>query len=282
MRKDVFSFREMALRWFDEARKFGQRQSRSANGRNKGGDAGVNWRPSRHFMVQVLWVVGIGSFLAITSPFGATKGQPPLIGWAYWTGFVGYGALAAHFIVPALEKLLGRWPRPVLYLVLSLTLAVVVSAGIVGMTMLTGEWVPFRFWPKLYGYVWVISIGITIVMVLRGQNNKTSLDQSANFENRIPAKIAGGTLYAINAEDHYLRIRTSRGEALILMRLGDALVELAGMDGLRTHRSWWVARAGVREVLRQNGKITLELRDGTMAPVSRTYAPDLRSAGWFS
>jgi len=233
-------------------------------------------------MVQVLWVVGIGSFLAITSPFGATKGQPPLIGWAYWTGFVGYGALAAHFIVPALEKFLGRWPRPVLYLVLSLSLAVVVSVGIVVMAMLAGELVPMRFWPKLYGYVWVISIGITIVMVLRERQVEGTQNPGAKFESRIPAKIAGGTLYAINAEDHYLRIRTSRGDALILMRLGDALVELAGMDGLRTHRSWWVARAGVREVHRQNGKITLELRDGTMAPVSRTYAPELRTAGWFS
>lgn len=238
-------------------------------------------RLSKETLVQILWVVGIGSFLTVIAPFGATRGMHPVLAWAYWTGFVGYGALAAAFIVPSMEKHLGHLPRLILYFALSLTLAVVVSVGIVTMSMLVGEPIPLSAWPQLYGYVWVISFGITVVMVLR--ENRISVPENAEtkFYQRIPAKISGGTLYAINAEDHYLRIRTSRGDALILMRLGDALEELTHADGMRTHRSWWVARAGVRQVHRQNGKITLELRDGTRAPASRTYVPELRRAGWF-
>ncbi len=237
---------------------------------------------SRDLILHVLWTVGIGSFLAVIDPFGASRGMPPFINWVYWTGFVAYGTLVAYFIVPLIEKVLKAWPPVLHYLALSLILSVFVSAGILAVSMLTSALPPLRFWPKLYGYVWVISVGITVVMVLREQHMNPAQNNGQNFEKRIPAEISGGTLYAINAEDHYLRIRTSRGSALILMRLGDALAELNGMDGLRTHRSWWVARDGVEKIERTNGKVALQLRDGTSTPVSRTYAPALRKAGWFS
>ena len=237
---------------------------------------------SRDLILQGLWTVGIGSFLTVIDPFGATRGLPPFFNWVYWTGFVAYGTLVAYFIVPVVEKALKAWPPVLHYLALSLILAVFVSAGILTVSQLASELPPLRYWPKLYGYVWVISVGITVVMVLRERRVTSAQNDGAAFEKRIPAEVSGGTLYAINAEDHYLRIRTSRGNALILMRLSDALAELNSMDGLRTHRSWWVARDGVEKIERTNGKIILHLRDGTSAPVSRTYAPEIRKAGWFS
>ena len=79
-------------------------------------------------------------------------------------------------------------------------------------------------------------------------------------------------LHAVKAQDHYLRLHTSRGSDLILMRLVDALDELEGLAGARTHRSWWVAR--------ESGRIILQLEDGVQAPVSRTYLPSLREDGW--
>ena len=237
---------------------------------------------SRNLILHVLWTVGIGSFLTIVDPFGASRGMPPFFNWVYWTGFVAYGTLVAYFIVPLIEKTLKTWPPFLHYLALSLILSLFVSAGILAVSGLTSALPPLRYWPKLYGYVWVISAGITVVMVLREQHMNPARNDGANFEKRIPAQIAGGTLYAINAEDHYLRIRTSRGSALILMRLSDALAELEGMDGLRTHRSGWVAGDGVEKIERANGKIILHLRDGETAPVSRTYAPALRQAGWLS
>jgi DNA-binding LytR/AlgR family response regulator len=85
----------------------------------------------------------------------------------------------------------------------------------------------------------------------------------------------------MTAEDHYLRIRTESGEALILMRLSDAVAACDALEGARTHRSWWVARAAVTEVRKGDGRGVLILRDGLEAPVSRTYYPALREAGWF-
>lgn len=101
------------------------------------------------------------------------------------------------------------------------------------------------------------------------------------FLDRLPAKLAGANLWAVEAEDHYLRLHTSLGSDLILMRLGDAIAELEGIEGARTHRSWWVARSAVRRVERDDGRAILHLPDGVAAPVSRAYAKLLRAAGWF-
>ena len=97
----------------------------------------------------------------------------------------------------------------------------------------------------------------------------------------MPASLRGSELLAIEAEDHYLRLHTDRGSALVLMPLSEAVAMLEGMDGLRTHRSWWVARGAVVGSARGNGRARLTLKNGVQAPVSRTYAPELRRSGWF-
>ena len=101
------------------------------------------------------------------------------------------------------------------------------------------------------------------------------------FLERLPPKLRGAALHAVEAEDHYLRLHTSQGSDLILLRLADAIVELEGIEGAQTHRSWWVARAAVEGARRSDGRATLLLPGGVEAPVSRTYAKALREAGWF-
>jgi DNA-binding LytR/AlgR family response regulator len=103
----------------------------------------------------------------------------------------------------------------------------------------------------------------------------------AKFLARLPPKLEGARLWAVEAQDHYLRLHTSKGEDLILMRLGDAIAELKGIEGARTHRSWWVCREAVTSAVRAEGRATLTLIGGTRVPVSRGYARSLREAGWF-
>ena len=101
------------------------------------------------------------------------------------------------------------------------------------------------------------------------------------FLARLPEKLQGAELYAVEAEDHYLRLHTSLGQDLILLRLADAIAELQGIEGAQTHRSWWVAKAAVASVERGDGRATLTLKDGAEVPVSRGFAKQLRAAGWF-
>jgi hypothetical protein len=102
----------------------------------------------------------------------------------------------------------------------------------------------------------------------------------ARFLERLPLKLRGAEVWAVEAEDHYLRLHTSKGQDLILMRLADAVSELEGIEGAQVHRSWWVARDAIADARRGDGRATLTLKDGSEVPVSRTYAGVLRERGW--
>ncbi len=65
---------------------------------------------------------------------------------------------------------------------------------------------------------------------------------AVRFAERLPAKLRGAVIYAVSAQDHYLRLHTSKGSDLFLMRVSDAIAELDGSEGAQTHRSWWVVR----------------------------------------
>jgi hypothetical protein len=88
-----------------------------------------------------------------------------------------------------------------------------------------------------------------------------------------------GALVALSVEDHYVRIRTERGEGLVLMRLGDAMRETGDTPGIRVHRSHWVATEQVRAVRRRGDGALLTMAAGPDIPVSRAHVPALRAAG---
>lgn len=96
---------------------------------------------------------------------------------------------------------------------------------------------------------------------------------------RLPPRL-GDDVIALQMEDHYVRVHTTRGDALILMRMADAVADLAQVDGLRVHRSWWAARHAVVAVERQGRSATLRLSNGLAVPVARDRLPQLRERGW--
>lgn len=135
-----------------------------------------------------------------------------------------------------------------------------------------------------YTYVLVISLIVTTAAYVRSvmiepADASEKTDPVAVFLERLPVKFRTAELHAISSEDHYLRVHTSLGEELILMRLADAVRELAGADGLQVHRSWWVAKAGIRDEKRVDGRSLLILPSGTEVPVSRSYRAKAKEAG---
>jgi hypothetical protein len=87
-------------------------------------------------------------------------------------------------------------------------------------------------------------------------------------------------LVALEMEDHYVRAHAAAESRLILLRMRDAEAELAGVDGMRVHRSWWVARGAVEQVVRDGRSFRLHLQGGIEAPVARERITELRAAGW--
>jgi DNA-binding LytR/AlgR family response regulator len=109
----------------------------------------------------------------------------------------------------------------------------------------------------------------------------SQLGLEQRFRDRLPHHLRAANLLALQSEDHYLRVHTDLGDTLILLRLSDAIVELNGVPGAQTHRSWWVARDAVLKSVRGDGKAILTLHGEIEAPVSRNYLKPLNDAGWF-
>jgi hypothetical protein len=85
----------------------------------------------------------------------------------------------------------------------------------------------------------------------------------AKFNERLPLALRPARVLALSSEDHYLRVHTPSGEALIHMTLAAATKLLP--DGFQIHRSHWIARTGIKSV--NNAKI--ELITGLCLPLSR-------------
>ena len=241
---------------------------------------------------------GVALFLTLSGAFG----MEPVPLWkrlAYWLGLLLFGSALSVSTQDWLKQKAGRSvvPRAT---ALAAALAVLMTPVVFVATRLAfgGRW----SWEALAGFVVPVSVvcaAMTVLNVLtmraRGAAPAGSTapppDSAAGpcqtspepsvFMRRLPPKLRGARLYAVEAEDHYLRVHTDEGSDLLLLRLADALDELGPVEGARTHRSWWVARAAVADARRADGRATLVLLNGTEAPVSRSYAAALRQAGWF-
>lgn len=86
---------------------------------------------------------------------------------------------------------------------------------------------------------------------------------------KLPVGIRNAVILALSAEDHYVRIRTDRGEALILMNLAAAIAALGEGSGVRVHRSHWVSRQLAEKASMRGCRHGVRVNDDTVLPVSR-------------
>lgn len=192
------------------------------------------------------------------------------------------------------DRLLARWMdmegRPWLH-ISALTVAVAVPMSLF-VWAATGLFFhralyPASYLPLLVVPVLTVTAATCAVIVFLGRAIPVQTHASPDgarpvkIIERLPRRLSGARVIAVQAEDHYLRVHTDRGSDLILMRLSDALTELEGLEGAQTHRSWWVAKDAVQGASRGDGRATLALHGGLTAPVSRRYARALREAGWY-
>lgn len=97
-----------------------------------------------------------------------------------------------------------------------------------------------------------------------------SAPRHAAFLERLPAGI-GTELSHLTMRDHYLEVHTGAGQAMLLIRLSDAVAELADYDGFQIHRSHWVASGAVARLAREGRGLFVELSNGARLPVSRSF-----------
>jgi DNA-binding LytR/AlgR family response regulator len=91
-----------------------------------------------------------------------------------------------------------------------------------------------------------------------------------------------GRILCLAMEDHYVRVHTDRGSALVLLRLSDAIAEAeAATPGRQVHRSWWVSDEAVERFERAGRTGQVHLQGGIRVPVSQRYLKSVDDA-WCS
>jgi hypothetical protein len=203
-----------------------------------------------------------------------------------WLITMGVGGATAIWAIPAVfERYLADQHVALRVATAAALIAIPVTASlIIFFLALGGRFSPFGLLIQyLYAYaicLVMVTGGVVLAQARRAPplGAAEASDARATFLERLPVKYRGAAIWAISSEDHYLRIHTSKGEELILMRLADAMRELAGAGGLQVHRSWWVATDGVADTRREGGKLFLVLKSDKEAPVSRTFLSAVKEA----
>lgn len=244
-------------------------------------------RIGRSGVAELIGLSLFGLFLAAIAAYD-TEDIPATQRYLYWQLALVGGGIIAAMMEPWIARLFPGRPR------------VFVLAQLIAMTPPISLWVTvfpvllFGRGPSWDKFLWVMPSVLTINVAVvglawltRSAFNRPLARLAApegvapqGLRSRLPPRLARARLIAVEAEDHYLRIRTDSGSDLVLMRFADALQALADADGFRTHRSWWVARTAVETARWRGGRGELVLSDGSVAPVSRTYAAALKGTDW--
>ena len=230
--------------------------------------------------------VAIGLLLGVTGPFGSQTSLAPAVRYSFWMviALVGFGAAAAAERVLSFTSP-GRKT--------TIRIVAVAAASAVPMTFFVawamGVVRPGRtFSPlqllALFPYVALVQLLIArftipddrMTVAAPVERPAAAPEYPPDFVSKLPAALRRDIL-ALEAEDHYVRVHTLHGSALILMRLADAVAVIDPRLGLRVHRSWWVAKDGVRALENTPGRAIARLVNDTAVPISRTYLPAARS-----
>lgn len=224
--------------------------------------------------------LSVAMLLAVLGPFGTftTLDLPTRL--LFWGLIVPLNWLQTE---PTVRWLTDRVPGVLAPVLASLLSAVPATAEVAVLLhwLLPDQPAPIG---PLYLWVAVLTVAISVPMWLLKPQRPAAAEAATPpvdiaFLRRIPPRL-GRDILCLGMEDHYLRVYTPLGDDLILLRLKDAEAELAGLDGLRVHRSWWVARRAVAAVRRDGDRLMLDLVNGMSVPVSRANVAAVKAAGW--
>jgi hypothetical protein len=236
--------------------------------------------------MDVALLTALGLLMAQLGPYRTIE-TPTLLRTAYWLiAVIGSGLAGILADLTLGQRIRLFWARiAVVSLVITPPVTLFIYALNASMLHL-----PRRPWllPQLG---WQVLVIMLLVMALRALiwrrvvETRTIVvpplpEAERAFRLRLSAKRRGSRLIAVEAEDHYVRVHTDAGSELLSMRFSEAVEELSRVHGFRVHRSWWVSADAVQDVRWRRGGGEARLPGGISAPVSRSYAPALRDAGW--
>lgn len=222
----------------------------------------------------------LAAVLTVTGAFGSFVVVMPLR-FAYWLLTLGVSVTAlwiarrsaarwisGRFVLGVTAILLAVMPNAVAAGVLASLLGLRTAPGPPAFAVISLSVTPLLY--VLWRMIERTEVAATLTRALGGDD-----ELPETLARKLPFRLQSSRLIAIEAQDHYLRVVTDRGEATVHMRLADAVGALEDIDGLQVHRSWWVSASAVQEVRMYNGRGVI-VAHHLRIPVSRSFARIVR------
>lgn len=236
------------------------------------------WRDLMLAPQTAVIIFGIILIMTIMVPFGTDLYFGPVRRLGYWTLTVVTTYSAGAFLHNFLRI---YWSRSIAMLIaincVTTGLAVTLIVSAINFVILGY----FPVWADLFlylGSIFATAFIVSALFYVRSAPTAPATATPATVLNRLPLD-KRGTLLALSVEDHYVRIVTTKGTDIVLLRLRDAMAETGTIDGMQVHRSHWVAKAAISATRRDGDRAILTLTNKDEIPASRRYLPALKKAG---
>lgn len=229
-----------------------------------------------------LLVIGVMFLLVSTGSFAAHAL------WSEYTRHIFIGSiLALSFLVPLVLNFVFMPLHMVGGLSLHLTVALHLTAATALITFsarhITTALTGMEVSPSLNVFIPVIGTLLFggALLLMRNHNRVcyhcfNQRYPEANLESTLPEE-KQGCLQAMEAQDHYVLFVTSNGEHLQRMTLTEAINMAPADSGLRVHRSHWVAKSQILDLVQAQQKYSVILRNGRHVPVGKAKVEAVRA-----
>ena len=191
-----------------------------------------------------------------------------------WTGMIVIGTGLTAGLLPGMIRFGRRLGLP---LGAAAGLAVALTAvPIAGAAALFSAWA----WPKEVGKMsaveWYVRTLLVEAFIVAGWTMLEQVRRARMAGIAVSLPVASDVL-CLQMEDHYVRIHRPGGSTIELMPMTTAIARYGRADGIRVHRSWWVARDAIRQVEQEGRNWRLVLTNGLVVPVARSNVARVRA-----
>ena len=240
---------------------------------------------ARDWAIDLAVATVIGLFFGLVGPFGSFLNGSPAVRIAHWVLSTWCAVLIFGLVARLGLAAAERWKIPA---VVTLGAGLLIGAAPLALMV---SLIARAFWPGLsgltaldwYGQCLIIStpslaayVGVRWILT-RDQGAATPV---STLEPSPSAVASLDDVLCLRMEDHYVRIHSAVGSRLVAGPFERVITSLGQREGMRVHRSWWVARSAVVGVRADGRNLKLELSNGLQAPVSRASVAKLRQVGW--
>ena len=215
--------------------------------------------------------------LTFMGPFGTYESMEFPKRFIYWSmlmigvGFFMHVSITTSLITPYLGRLpkiarvavgavTGGLPGAVVVIFVS----EVIAPMTITLTRIGSIWMQVSFISFVIGIVeymdWGLSKSNTPQAIVTPFHKRLSVSETAD-------------IISFSMQDHYVEVMTTLGSEMVLIRMSDAIGEIAGIAGERIHRSHWVAKTHLVDIEKDKARHLAVLTDGRKLPISNTYLP---------